>query len=61
MDNEELVSLRAIGAAAWQWSNTKDFDGLLDRAEWQLVEAVESYRKIKAKQRKERESNGGDR
>jgi len=51
MDNEELVSLRAIGAAAWQWSNTKDFDGLLDRAEWQLVQAVESYRKIKVKQK----------
>jgi len=47
MDNEELVSLRAIGEAAWQWSNTKDFDGLLDRAEWQLVEAVESYRKLR--------------
>jgi len=51
LEQQELASLREVGEAAWRWANTKDFDEKLDRAEWELVEAVDRLRVIKEKQR----------
>lgn len=57
MDDEELASLVAVGEAAWQWTAHQHHGNSFTRIEWRLVEAVENYREMKQRQRKEREGS----
>jgi len=51
LEQQELASLMEVGEAAWRWAYTKGLGDSLDRAEWELVEAVEEYRVARAMQR----------